>query len=384
MSKKRVLVWETLSTVSGGQKMTLQVLDMLKESCDFFCLIPGKGKLSDELDRRNIPYAFMGDQSMPAGIKGKQVIFRYVWLSLKNITRSLIRIARYNPDVLYAPGPAALPWSAICGMITGKAVIWHLHHVFLDGSTKKLLNVCARWKSVKKIIAVSKCVGEQINHSAAGRKSVILYNPVDAKKYASGNGDSFRRSLEGIFDLPRDEGMHRRIVIGHVALIQKTKRQDFVLDVVANLRNKGYDAIGVFPGEVREADYYDALKAKAINLGIDKEVLFLGRRNDIPDILKAIDILMIPSSFEGFPLAGLEAAAAGVPVVACNVAGAAEFVEVSGNGEVFSENSLEQACNAVLEVYENRDKYRQQSLSFAQSCSLETYATKIVQAFKSI
>ena len=43
MQKKKVLVWETLATVSGGQKMTLTVMDMLSDKFEFYCLIPAEG-----------------------------------------------------------------------------------------------------------------------------------------------------------------------------------------------------------------------------------------------------------------------------------------------------------------------------------------------------
>ena len=138
---ERIMVWETLATVSGGQKMTLTILDMLSDQYDFCCLIPSEGMLSEELKKRNIPYVLMGDQTLPTGVKSKRVIFRYGWMSAKNIGKSLRVIRTYKPDMLYCPGPAALPWSAICGSLTGKPVIWHLHHIFLDGTTKKLLNI---------------------------------------------------------------------------------------------------------------------------------------------------------------------------------------------------------------------------------------------------
>lgn len=198
MQKKKVLVWETLATVSGGQKMTLTVIDMLSEEYEFCCLIPKEGMLSEELRKRNIPYIIMGDQTLPTGVKGKQVIFRYGLMSIKNIWRSLRVIRRYNPDILYAPGPAALPWSAICGIISHKPVIWHLHHIFLDGATKKLLNVCAGWDAIREIIAVSNCVGNQITNQNAHKKVKVLYNPVDVKKYANGNPQQILSEIESI------------------------------------------------------------------------------------------------------------------------------------------------------------------------------------------
>ena len=45
MQKQKVLVWETLATVSGGQKMTLTVMDMLSDKFEFCCLIPAEGMM---------------------------------------------------------------------------------------------------------------------------------------------------------------------------------------------------------------------------------------------------------------------------------------------------------------------------------------------------
>ena len=93
------------------------------------------------------------------------------------------------------------------------------------------------------------------------------------------------------------------MVIGHIGLIQKLKK-DFVLDVIYELDKQGHDVLGIFPGEVREQGYFEELKSKASDLRISDKVVFLGRRDDIPDLLQIIDVLIIPS-FEGFPLSGL-------------------------------------------------------------------------------
>lgn len=378
--KKKVIVWETLSTVSGGQKMTLTVMDLLKDSYEFFCLIPRKGNLSEELDKRNIPYALMGDQSMPNGVKGKQVIFRYVWLSAKNVIKSLKYILAIKPDVLYAPGPAALPWSALCGMLARKPVIWHLHHNFLDGATKRLLNLCSGWSAVKKIISVSQCVGEQITNAAAHGKLVVIYNPVDADKYANGNPTTINELIVNRLGNASWDRSKARIVIGHVGLIQRSKHQEFVLDVIADLRRQGYDAIGVFPGEIREMDYKDELEQKCKNLALQHSVMFLGRRTDIPDILRNLDVLIIPST-EGFPLAGLEAAAAGVPVVACNVAGAAEFIKESCAGRIYPVENIPEACDAIKVVLQNCDDFKSNGRSFARRCSYTAYKSSVIDVF---
>lgn len=174
--------------------------------------------------------------------------------------------------------------------------------------------------------------------------------------------------------------MSHTLVIGHVALIQKSKKQWFTLSLIKELRKKGYDAIGVFAGECREPEYMADLGQKIKQYGLKNQVTFLGRRNDIPDLLQMIDVLIIPS-FEGFPLAGLEAAAAGVPVIACDAAGAEEFIRVSGDGITFKEDDIASGLEAVKFVLKKAEKYRQSGIAFAEEMASTKYCERIKTAF---
>ncbi len=95
-------------------------------------------------------------------------------------------------------------------------------------------------------------------------------------------------------------------------------------------------------------------------------------------------MLIIPSAFEGFPLAGLEAAAAGVPVVACNAAGAEEFIRVSGDGVTFTEDDLDSAADAVGKILEGKEEYKKAGIEFASQMSNREYSARVEQIFKSI
>lgn len=379
---KKVLIWETLATVAGGQKMTLTVMDMLSTEYEFCCLIPGEGRLSEELKKRKIPYVFMGDQSLPKGVKGKKMIFRYGWMSVKQIWKSLRIIARWKPDILYCPGPAALPWSAVCGCLTQTPVIWHLHHVFLDTMTRKLLNVCGRWKAVRKILAVSGCVGDQLSAQAIQNKVEVIYNPVDAIRYGNGNPAQIRQELEQLLGKKLIGVAHsgKQIILGQIALIQRSKKQELVLKVLQILREKGYDAVGIFAGECREPEYMAELEHKIASLDLEGQTAFLGRREDVPDLLALLDVLVIPS-VEGFPLAGMEAAAAGVPVAACDIAGAGEFIRVSKNGGCFEENNAEKAAETILRLCADRETYAENGRLFAARCSKQRYQVQLEQTF---
>lgn len=379
MDKKKILVWETLSTVSGGQKMTLTVMDLLRDKYDFMCLLPQKGLLSDELDKRQIPYVLLGDMTLPTGIKGIKAYFLYSWMSARCITRSLSAIRKFKPDILYSPGPAALPWSAVCGTLARKPVIWHLHHIFLDGPTKKLLNICSKWKAVKRIIAISRCVGEQITLPSASEKIEVLYNPVDVTRYSSGDKQRFLQSVQAEYGL----SLENHFLIGHVGLIQRSKRQAFVLDVVRKLRETGIDAVGLFAGAVREPDYEKELKQQIRENGLENASILLGRREDIPDMLKALSLLMIPS-IEGLSLAGIEAMAAGTPVAACDVAGAKELIELSKAGVLYEENNTQSAVSAILTIKENPEEMRENGRAFSARASLPEYRRQLNAVFESV
>ena len=56
--------------------------------------------------------------------------------------------------------------------------------------------MCGNWKSVREIIAVSNCVGDQIVNPDAHKKVRVLYNPVDVEKYANGDSSKIINELE--------------------------------------------------------------------------------------------------------------------------------------------------------------------------------------------
>lgn len=383
MQKKKVLVWETLATVSGGQKMTLTVMDMLSDKFEFYCLIPAEGMLSEELKKRNIPYTLMGNQTLPTGVKGKQVIFRYGWMSAKNVRKSLSVIRKYNPDILYAPGPAALPWSAICGTLSRKPVIWHLHHIFLDGATKKLLNLCGNWKSVRKIIAVSGCVGDQIVNEHAHEKVRVLYNPVDVEKYANGDAKKIIAELEA--KLGRK--LWRAKIVTQIGAITRNKRQDVLISVISNLKNLGEDIVGLIVGDTVTATdriFRRELEQRIEDCGIQSQVLWMGFRSDIGNILAATDCVLVPSE-EGLSLVAMEAMSAKRHVVTMNSSGAYELLNHAGCGTFYegnNESSVIEAVKRVLEIPNAEELER--GYAFCMKQTSANFKNKITYLFLNV
>lgn len=369
---KKVLLIETLSLINGGQKMSLLVSDMLRSSGGYEVIwaIPEEGILSQRLKEKCYQYFLLGDMTLPSGVKAKSIAFRYGTMSVRVITGILRIIRKEKIDIIYAPGPAALPWSAVCGSMSRKPVIWHLHHNFEDGPTKKLINYCCRFGSVKRVIAVSETVGKQISDPD---KAVVLYNPIDFLKYSTGDKTKVQS------EFPFCTG---KSIVVHVALLEEEKRQKITIQTVAELKKNDIEVFAAFVGTVKpgEDEYLKQLKHMAEELEVSDRCCFLGYRTDVQDILDAADVAFIPS-IEGFPLAGLEACAAGVPIVACNKAGAGELVDKALCGSTFLYNDASDAAEKVAVCLSSANEYRISAMLFSKSCEEKKYRERIIECF---
>jgi glycosyltransferase involved in cell wall biosynthesis len=97
-----------------------------------------------------------------------------------------------------------------------------------------------------------------------------------------------------------------------------------------------------------------ALRAQVREYNLDKKVLFLGHRDDGYDILKLIDLFVLPSLNEGIPMVLLEALALARPVIASRVGGIPEVIEDGVSGLLVTpgrEDELAQSCVALMDNY---------------------------------
>lgn len=140
--------------------------------------------------------------------------------------------------------------------------------------------------------------------------------------------------------------------------------------VVANLWPvKGHEFL--FEAAVRVAAYYPTakfvlvgtgaarraiLEARARELAIDKQVLFLGPRQDVPQILPQMEISVLPSLAEGFSNAILESMAAGLPMVATDVGGNREAIVEGETGFLVPPRDPETLADRILRLLGDRER----------------------------
>ena len=354
--------------------MTLKVVDVLKPYHELHFLIPEEGELSEQLKIRNIPYTLMGDQTMPKGEKGFKGLLRFAYLTVKASIKGRKAVKKIMPDILYAPGPAALAWSAMC--TNGTTVIWHLHHMFQSGATLKLLNFLSGRKCVKRIISVSDCVADQIRNEKAESKKETVYNPVKAIEK-----DLVRKNICDEYP-----ALNKELKIVQIGFITPTKGQRLSIEVVNNLKNRGYDVSLAIIGSVREGDdeFKAELDRKIEEYNLSDNVVFTGYRTDIDEIVGSFDVMFVPSTIEGFSLASAQAIMEDVPVLSIDKTGCTEVVQKSRCGMIFSgESDVSVIADTLLktasmDVKEIKEKHPNFLLS---ECSKENFSNKIIKAF---
>lgn len=119
-------------------------------------------------------------------------------------------------------------------------------------------------------------------------------------------------------------GLEGRQVVGFVGRLSREKGVSFLLHAAQQLIALGHDAHFLIVGD---GEHRDALKREAHSLEIDSRVLFTGNRSDTPLLYSAMDVFVLPSLKEAFPMVILEAMAAGAPIVATRVGDIGRIVE---------------------------------------------------------
>ena len=139
--------------------------------------------------------------------------------------------------------------------------------------------------------------------------AVVIRNAIDVEKIRDGvaRREEFRRQAGG------DADWTDKYIIICIGRLHFQKNQKFAIDIMADLIPEMPDARLVLIGQGEDEDM---LRAHVREKGLENEVYFAGVVTDIPGWLGAADFFLFPSVFEGLGIAGLEAQAAGLPVLA--------------------------------------------------------------------
>jgi glycosyltransferase involved in cell wall biosynthesis len=194
-------------------------------------------------------------------------------------------------------------------------------------------------------VAISQATQQVLDRRLAarlrGRRSVLIYNAIS------------RTFLEQF--APKSPEQQVQVKPPRLALIGRVEQQKghvfFLQASVTVLRHYPDAEFWV----VGTGSLLEAMQTLATDLGIAHAVHFLGQQNNIPDILQKINMLVVPSIWEGFPTVILEAMAASVPVVATDVSGSRELVRNKRTGLLIPVGQPDALAQAILWLLDNPD-----------------------------
>lgn len=300
-SPRRILHLFVTLPMGGAENLLLSVLRRLdpERFASTVCCIGERGLLGDQVAAMGVPLVEL-HRLQKGGLD-------------KNIVPALVdMIRRERIDLVHSHLYHANFYGRLAAIKAGVPAVASVHNTYTH---PKLLRCIINWYLARHTAAI-------ITGSDEIRRDVIRYdrvpeslvelipNSVDISRSTSAISQSQARSNIG---LPETA-----LILGTVGRLEKQKGHRYLIEALDLLVRNGKNAYLLLIGEGRERS---ALEHLTRQLGLQERVRFLGTRNDLGDLFRAMDLFVMPSLWEGLSLAMLSAMAAGLPVIATSVGG---------------------------------------------------------------
>lgn len=203
------------------------------------------------------------------------------------------------------------------------------------------------YQNIDRIITVSEANRKQLTkyYELPDHKIQVIHNGISSEKFIINESIEKSRVL---LNFPIEKKLiavvgrlHQQK--GHVYLIKAAKE---IIKVIPDCH-----FVFVGDGELRES-----LQKLITDIALTNYFTFSGFQIEIPRILNAIDLFILPSLDEGLPLVLLEAMAAGKPVIATDVGGVAELVQNNRTGVLIPSGRVDVIVNAVVQLLKSKDQ----------------------------
>jgi L-malate glycosyltransferase len=349
----RVLYVNHTAEMSGGERSLLYLLSVLSTTVTASVVCPA-GPLTLAVRQLGLPVS-----NIPA-IKGSLRL--HPWhtpRSLVAVTDAALTIRRRalatGVDLFHANSIRAGLAAALASRLGGPPAIVDIRDCLpatqLATITRKFLGEYATAVFANSSYTAANFAGKGC-HAAVK----VIHNAIDLRRFDATRIDR---------DKARDRlGLDRSTsVLGLVAQITPWKGQEEAIRALATIRRRRPAQLLIvgeakFQGGQARYDtnaYRNSLHRTVQELGLDGAVHFLGERRDIPEILRALDLLLVPSWEEPFGNVALEAMAMETPVVASDVGGLVEIVRPGEDGLLLPPRKPERWAAAIEELLAQPD-----------------------------
>ena len=374
-----ILVLGASSDLYGGSKILAIAVKILAEGKHRpIVVLSETGYLVDELQRMNIEVKIIRLGILRrkylsiSGILNRISVTRNAWKALNNL------IDENKIDLIYSNTTGVFIGAFLAKRRKIKH-IWHVHEIITSPMifTKVMAFLLERYSD--NIIVVSDSV--KVHWAKYVKKKPItrIYNGIDTSLY--GQEEGFLRDELGLSKTD--------ILIGMIGRVNHWKGQDYFLDIAKIILQTKPDTKFIIAGDAFPGNefFVEKLMIRINEEKLSNAVYYLGYRTDIPNILNAIDLFVLPSILpDPFPTVILEAMASSKPVVATNHGGAMEMVSDSASGILIPFNDANYSAKQILDLISDPEKIslmgKNAKLRIDNLYSLEGFKSNILNIFK--
>lgn len=297
----------------------------------------------------------------------------------------VITLRRLRPDVVHTHSSKAGLAGRLAARIAGVPAIVHTVHGWSFHDHQR--PIVRRALVLLERMGVSLCDAVVVLAESDRRKAslagietsadfVLIRSGIDLDPFREVAGWSPARRA----DVRKSLGLGPGPVVGSVTRLSDQKDPLTLVEVLGRVIEHHPDSHGLILGD---GPLRSVVEQRLNSLGITSAVHLLGSRDDVPDVLAAIDVFVLTSLWEGLPRVVPEAMAAGVPVVATDVDGTSEIVENDVTGILVRPGQVDEIADAVSGLL--RDTARARRLAEAASLRAEAWsAPRMVDALDSL
>lgn len=340
VENKNILYFTRTMGIGGTEKVVMQLCRYFNNKFNKIIVCSNGGIHEDELQKLGIKHYKIDDIED----KNPIIIFKTL-ISLYKI------IKNENIDIVHTHHRMAAFYSEILNKLMNFKFIHTAHNTFHN---KKTLTKFALNNA--EIIAVGEKVKENLLelYELDTDKINVIYNGIE--KYIG------EISVVPEIKKFKDEGY---FIVGNIGRLSKQKGMEYYIKAIPESIKK-YQKIKFYiigDGE----DKLELIKL-AKELGIEDNVIFLGYRNDVINIIKQLDLIVLSSLWEGLPLTPIEAFSEGKTIIATDVDGTSEIVKDNFNGILIEPKDSYGISENILRLYKDR-----KMMEYLEYNSIKTY-----------
>lgn len=344
IKKIHIMFVNSTSEIGGADVDLLEICRHLDQNrFRFTVILPHPGPLSDDFLATGAQVIYLD----PSPIKRftKPIQWGIFPFRIVLATFNLWRLIRREKPVIVHVNTSVLPSVAFAARLARVRCVWHMREIELLQRSRiigSILRACI-WLCSDRIVAISQAVAEVMGVAAQPRVRVI-YHGVDTVRFRP---REINQTLRHELHIPGSA-----YVIGFIGRLAPIKGLEYLIQAFHQILQADPNAYLLLVGaDSGYKEYVADLRRQTAKLGLTDHVIFLPNHKDIPEVIHAMDLLVLPTIIpEGLGLVLLEALASGKPVIATNQGGPVEILGGCTAGRLVPPKDATALVQAVLEL----------------------------------